>query len=379
MKKMTKFVSIVLAMMLVLSMGSVAAAEGALKIGFIGPLTGAAAVYGTSAMRGGQIAVDEINALGGLQIEFITQDDEHDPEKSVNAYNVLMDEGVQAIVGTVTSSPCIAVADYAFDERVFMLTPSASSTAVTEGRDNVYQVCFSDPAQGAASAQYIGQNALATKVAVIYNNGDAYSTGIYQTFMAEAANQPFEVVSETTFTDETTDFSVQVTEAKNAGAELIFLPIYYTPASMILKQADSMEYDCKFFGVDGMDGILTMEGFDTTLAEGVMLLTPFSADAPDERTQKFVAAYEEAYGETPTQFSADTYDCIYIMYEAMQAAGLTADSTYEEVCAALIAYMPTYSYNGITGSPMTWNEKGEVSKTPMAVTIQNGVYVGNFE
>ena len=198
MKKMTKFVSLVLAMMLVLSMGSVAAAEGALKIGFIGPLTGAAAVYGTSAMQGGQIAVDEINALGGLQIEFLPQDDEHAPDKSVNAYEYLMDEKVQVIVGCVTSSPCIAVADYAYEDRVFMLTPSASSTGVTEGRDNVYQVCFSDPAQGAASAQYIGLNGLATKVAVIYNNADAYSTGIYQTFMAEAANQPFEVVSETT-------------------------------------------------------------------------------------------------------------------------------------------------------------------------------------
>ncbi|MBE5802121.1 MAG: amino acid ABC transporter substrate-binding protein [Clostridiales bacterium] len=376
MKKMTKFVSIALAMMLVLSMGSVAAAEGALKIGFIGPLTGAAAVYGTSAMQGGQIAVDEINALGGLQIEFLPQDDEHAPDKSVNAYEYLMDQNVQVIVGCVTSSPCVAVADYAYEDRVFMLTPSASSTAVTEGRDNVYQVCFSDPAQGAASAQYIGMNGLATKVAVIYNNADAYSTGIYQTFMAEAANQPFEVVSETTFTDDTTDFSVQVAAAKDAGAELIFLPIYYTPASMILKQAASMEYNCQFFGVDGMDGILTMEGFDTSLAEGVMLLTPFSADAEDERSANFVAAYQAAYNETPTQFAADTYDCIYIVYEAMQAAGLTADSSYEEVCEALIAFMPTYSYNGITGSPMTWNEKGEVSKTPMAVVIENGVYVG---
>ena len=378
MKKMTKFVSLVLAMMLVLSMGSVAAAEGALKIGFIGPLTGAAAVYGTSAMQGGQIAVDEINALGGLQIEFLPQDDEHAPDKSVSAYGYLMDQQVQVIVGCVTSTPCVAVADYAYADRMFMLTPSASTTAVTEGRDNVYQVCFSDPAQGMASAQYIGMNGLATKVAVIYNNADAYSTGIYQTFMAEAANQPFEVVSETTFTDDTTDFSVQVAAAKDAGAELIFLPIYYTPASMILKQAASMEYDCQFFGVDGMDGILTMEGFDTSLAEGVMLLTPFSADSEDERSAKFVAEYQAKYGETPTQFSADTYDCIYILYEAMQAAGLTADSTYEEVCEALIAFMPTYSYLGITGNGelMTWNDKGEVSKNPMAVVIENGVYVG---
>ena len=377
MKKMTKFVSIVLAMMLVLSMGSVAAAEGALKIGFIGPLTGAAAVYGTSAMQGGQIAVDEINALGGLQIEFLPQDDEHAPDKSVSAYGYLMDQQVQVIVGCVTSTPCVAVADYANGDRMFMLTPSASSTAVTEGRDNVYQVCFSDPAQGAASAQYIGMNGLATKVAVIYNNADAYSTGIYQTFMDKATELNLDVVAVTTFSSEdNADFSVQIAECKDNGADLVFLPIYYTPASLILAQSKAVEYAPIFFGVDGMDGILTLEGFDKSLAEGVMLLTPFSADSEDERTAKFVAEYQAKYNETPTQFSADTYDCIYILYEAMQAAGLTADSSFDEVCEALIAFMPTYSYNGITGSPMTWNEKGEVSKTPMAVVIENGVYVG---
>ena len=375
MKKMKVLVAFALVMMLSLSVLSVSVAEGAIKLGFIGPLTGGAAVYGISAKQGAEIAVAEINALGGVQLELNAQDDEHDAEKSVNAYNTLWDQGAQMIVGCVTTSPCVAVAAEAFNDRMFMLTPSASSPNVIANNDNVYQVCFTDPAQGTASAQYIGINALATKVAVIYNNADAYSTGIYQKFVEEAANQPFEVVSESTFTDDTTDFSVQVSAAKDAGAELIFLPIYYTPASMILKQAASMEYKCTFFGVDGMDGILTMEGFDTSLAEGVMLLTPFSADATDEKTVKFVTEYQAAYNEVPTQFAADSYDCVYILYNAIQSCGITAETTPEECCEKLIAAMSTMNYEGITGT-MTWDADGAVSKTPAAVAIENGVYVG---
>ena len=370
---MKKIVSLALAFAMVLAMGSVCFAEGAIRIGFIGPLTGAAAVYGVSCLQGVQIAVDEINAKGGLQIELNPQDDEHDPEKSVNAYNVLWDWGAQMIVGSVTTSPCKAVAAEAYNDRMFMLTPSASSPDVTAGKDNMYQVCFNDPAQGSASAEYISEHQLATKVAVIYNNADAYSTGIYQNFAGEAAKVGIEIVSATTFTDDTTDFSVQLTDAKENGAELVFLPIYYNPASMILKQAKAMEYEPKFFGVDGMDGILTMEGFDTSLAEGVMLLTPFAADAEDERTQAFVATYEAKYGDTPTQFSADGYDAVYALYEACEKAGIDGDTSTEDACEALIGTMQEITVDGLTGV-MDWNEAGEVTKTPKAVVIKDGVY-----
>ena len=370
---MKKIVSLALAFAMVLAMGSVCFAEGAIRIGFIGPLTGAAAVYGVSCLQGVQIAVDEINAKGGLQIELNPQDDEHDPEKSVNAYNVLWDWGAQMIVGSVTTSPCKAVAAEAYNDRMFMLTPSASSPDVTAGKDNMYQVCFNDPAQGSASAEYISEHQLATKVAVIYNNADAYSTGIYQNFAGEAAKVGIEIVSATTFTDDTTDFSVQLTDAKENGAELVFLPIYYNPASMILKQAKAMEYEPKFFGVDGMDGILTMEGFDTSLAEGVMLLTPFAADAEDERTQAFVATYEAKYGDTPTQFSADGYDAVYALYEACEKAGIDGDTSTEDACEALIGAMQEITVDGLTGV-MDWNEAGEVTKTPKAVVIKDGVY-----
>lgn len=352
-------------------------ASGTFKLGGIGPLTGDAAIYGNAAMNGAQIAVDEINALGGaIQFEFEKQDDEDDPEKSLNAYNTLMDHGMQVLVGTVTTQPAIAVSAQAFQDRVFSMTPSASSTDVISGKDNMFQVCFTDPNQGTGAADYIAENMPDAKVAIIYRNDDAYSQGIRDTFVSEAQAKGLEVVDGGTFTKDTqTDFSVQLTSAQNKGANLIFLPIYYQPASVILAQAKAMNYAPTYFGVDGMDGILTMEGFDTSLAEGVMLLTPFSANADDERTQNFVKTYNDLYGETPNQFAADAYDVVYVIYEALNAAGCTGDMSAEDICDALISVMPTISVDGLTGQSMTWQSTGEVSKAPMAVVIENGVYV----
>ncbi len=375
---MKKLIALVLALSLALSVCAIAGAEEpiTLKIAHIGPLTGAAAVYGTATSRGARLAADEINAAGGkYRIVIIDQDDMHDAETSVNAYNAAMDLGAQMIIGTTTTNPCIAVGAVAFEERVFMLTPSASSTAVTADKDNVYQVCFTDPAQGAASAEYIASHKLATKVAVIYNNADAYSTGIYQTFESKATELGLEIVSTTTFTDDTTDFSVQVGDAQNNGAELVFLPIYYTPASMILQTARAKEYAPVFFGVDGMDGILSIEGFDTSLAEGVMLLTPFSADADNDLTKNFVAKYQELYNEIPNQFAADAYDGIYALVAAAEKAGVQEGAAAEDICDAMIAAMQQIEITGLTGT-MTWSANGEVSKTPTAVIIENGVYVG---
>ena len=213
---------------------------------------------------------------------------------------------------------------------------------------------------------------------MIYRNDDAYSTGIYNTFVAEAEKEGLEIVSATTFTAETAnDFSVQLNEAKKAGAELVFLPIYCEPASMILTQADTMGYKPVFFGVDGMDGILALEGFDAKLAEGVMLLTPFSADAQDELTKNFVAEYESRTdGDTPNLFAADAYDAVYTIYAAIEKAGVTADMSAQDICEALVAVMPELSVDGLTGTGMTWNATGEVSKAPTADVIKDGVYVG---
>ena len=372
---MKKFFASALALVLALSTTVMACAEP-IKLAVIGPTTGPAAVYGSAVAYGATIAANQINAAAGeTVVELIIMDDEHDAEKSVYAYNTALDQGAQAIVGTVTTTPCIAVSAQAYEDRVFMLTPSASSTAVTADKDNCYQLCFTDPAQGTLSAQYILGHNLGETIGVIYNNGDAYSTGIYQTFVAEMAAQGKEVAVTQVFNDSTTDFSVQVAEMKNAGCDVVFLPIYYTPASQILIQAKSTEYAPMFFGVDGMDGILTLEGFDASLAEGVMLLTPFAADAPDELTQTFVSEYKADYNDVPNQFAADAYDCVYAMVAAFEAAGLTGGMAPEDCCDALIAaFSNGLEVTGLTGT-MTWADNGEVTKTPNAVVIKDGAYV----
>ena len=352
--------------------------EGTIQIGGIGPLTGSAAVYGLATKQGAEIAIEEINALGGLQFSLNAQDDEGDIEKAVNAYGKLKDDGAKIIYGCTTTNPCVAVAAETYNDRYFQLTPSASSTDVTAGKDNVFQVCFTDPNQGITAANYIKDNNLGTKIAVIYNNGDAYSTGIYNAFQTTADDIGLEVVTVQTFPDDTnTDFNVQLSAAKDAGADLVFMPIYYTPASLILSQAKSMGYEPTFFGCDGMDGILDLEGFDKSLAEGLMLMTPFNAWGEDERTKTFVSEYEAAYGGIPNQFAADGYDCMYAIYEACTAAGVTADMSAEEICEALIAQFTSsdFSVDGLTGTGMTWSANGEVSKAPVVVKVEGGVYV----
>lgn len=353
------------------------AAAGAIKIGGIGPLTGGTAVYGVATKQGAEIAVQEINALGGLQLDLDFQDDEGDAEKAINAYNALKGDGMQIVYGCTTTTPCLAVAAETFGERYFQLTPSASSADVTAGKDNVFQICFTDPGQGMAAANYVAENSLAAKVAVIYNNGDPYSTGIAQAFMAQAKDKGLEVVAEQTFPDDNnTDFTVQLNAAKNGGAELVFMPIYYTPASLVLNQAKNMNYAPIFFGGDGMDGILEMEGFDKSLAEGLMLMTPFNAAATEERTANFVKQYVDAYNTTPNQFAADGYDCMYAIYEACLKAGITGDMSASDICEKLIATFTSsdFSVDGLTGSGMTWSASGEVSKAPLVFQVENGQY-----
>lgn len=354
------------------------ASGAAFKLGGTGPLTGAAAIYGNAAKNGAQIAVDEINAEGGdIQFELNYQDDEHDAEKAVNAYNTLKDWGMQLSLGSVTSKPCEATAAENYADRIFALTPSASSVAVTEGKDNVFQMCFMDPNQGTASAQYIAEQKLGTKIAIIWKNDDVYSTGIHDKFVEEAKTKGLEVVSDKTFTDASAnDFSVQLNDAKSKGADLVFLPMYYQPASLILTQANAMGYAPKFFGVDGMDGILTMENFDPKLAEGVMLLTPFNADATDEKTANFVKKYKEQFGETPNQFAADAYDCVYAYKQALENAGATPDMSAEDLCDKMIEQFTSMTFDGLTGEGMTWDSTGAVSKSPKGMVIENGAYAG---
>ena len=359
------------------SEGGESASSDTFKIGGIGPTTGDAAAYGIAVQNGAQLAVDEINADGGIngkQIEFKFEDDQNDSEKSVNAYNTLKDWGMQMLVGTVTSTPCTAVVEESHKDNMYQLTPSATAVESIQ-YDNAFRICFSDPSQGTASADYIADNSLATKVAVIYNSSDVYSSGIYQNFATEAQAKGLEVVAAEAFTaDSKTDFSVQLQKAKDSGAELVFLPIYYQEASLILTQADRMGFDTTFFGCDGLDGILDVKGFDTSLAEGVMLLTPFTADAQDEKTQTFVKAYEEAFEIAPIQFAADAYDCIYAIKAAAEQAEITPDMSVSDLCDAMKTAMTEITIDGLTGSGITWDESGEPSKEAKAVIISNGTY-----
>ena len=350
-------------------------------IGGIGPTTGATAIYGTAVKNGAQIAVDEINAAGGIngkQIEYRFEDDQNDAEKAVNAYNTLKDWGMQMLVGTTTTAPCIAVAGKTASDNLFQITPSASAPSVlSSGNGNIFQVCFTDPNQGIASAQYIAENKLAKKIGIIYDSSDVYSSGIEEKFEAEAKDKGLQIVSKAAFTaDSKTDFGTQLQKAKDSGADLLFLHIYYQEASIILKQADTMGYKPKFFGVDGMDGILTVENFDTKLAEGVMLLTPFAADAKDKAVQKFVKTYKEQYEDTPNQFAADSYDAVYALKAAIEESKATPDMSASDMCDALKGAMTKIKMQGLTGGKdgLTWNESGEVTKSPKAVIIKNGAY-----
>ena len=345
------------------------------KIGGIGPITGGAAIYGLGVQNATKLTADEINAAGGIngyKVEVKFADDEHDPEKSVNAYNELKDWGMQALLGTVTSAPCIAVADKALEDNMFLLTPSGSSEDCIVN-DNAFRVCFSDPEQGSKSAEYIGTNGLASKVAVIYDSSDPYSAGIYETFAKEAENQPFEIVAAEAFTaDSKTDFTVQIQKAKDGGAELIFLPIYYEQVSLILDQTNKIGYAPKFFGCDGVDGILSLEGFDTSLAEGVMLLTPFVTDENDA-SKEFTANYEAEFGGTPNQFAADAYDGLYAIKAAIEQANLTPDMSVSDLCEGLKGAMVEITLDGLTGE-ITWDASGAPVKEPKAMVIKDGAY-----
>ena len=347
------------------------------KIGGIGPTTGDAAIYGKAVKNGAQLAVDEINKNGGIngkKIEYKFEDDQSDAEKSVNAYNSLKDWGMQMLVGTVTSNPCTAVVENTHNDNMFQLKPSATAVESIQ-YDNAFRMCFSDPNQGSASADYIADNKLASKVAVIYNSSDPYSSGIYQKFAEEAKAKGLDVVAAEAFTaDSKTDFSVQIQKAQSSGAELVFLPIYYQETSLILAQAKKAGFTPKYFGCDGMDGILALDGFDKSLAEGLMFLTPFTADAEDEKTQTFVKAYKDAFGDTPIQFAADAYDCVYTIKAAIEKAGVTPDKSISDICDALKTAMTQIKMDCLTGKEITWSADGEPSKLPTVVVVEKGAY-----
>lgn len=383
---MKKAVGLVLAGAMVLSLaacgqgsdgGSDASDSTVFKIGGIGPVTGDNAIYGNAVKNGIDQAIKEINEGGGIngvKLEFNYQDDESDAEKAVNAYNTLRDWGMDILIGTVTSTPCEAVVAKTSQDNVFHFTPSATSLNSIQ-YDNAFRMCFSDPSQGTASADYIADNGLAKKIGIIYDSSTTYSSGIADAFVKEAEVKGLEVVSKEAFTaDSNKDFSVQIQKAKDAGAELLFLPMYYTEASLILAQADKVGYNPLVFGSDGFDGLLDVENFDKSLAEGIMFLTPFSVNAEDEMTQNFVKDFETNYGGTPNQFAADAYDCVYVLKQAGEKAGIKPDMSESEICDALKTAITEIEFTGLTGSGIKWGADGEPQKAPIVVKVAGGEY-----
>jgi len=397
--KMKKVLAAALAAAMTMSMAACGSASGssaatsadgasasgaAFKLGGSGPLTGDAAVYGTAVKNAIELAVSEINAEGKVQFEVNFQDDQATGEAATSAYNTLIDWGMQISTATVTSGAGQAVSELYANDNIFAISPSGSSTAVifrdaenaADPYGNIFQMCFTDPNQGSASALYLSEHPdLGSKIAIIYRNDDNYSTGIRNNFVDKAKEIGLNVVYEGTFTNGASDFSVQIKQANEAGADICFLPIYYQPASLVLAEAAKQGYTPTFFGCDGMDGILAQEGFDTALAEGLYMLTPYSADATDEATQHFTNAYKEKYGDTPNQFAADAYDAVNAIAQAIEAEGLTPDASQDDITAGLIKQFTSMTFDGITGTSVSWNENGEVTKDPKAIVIKDGAYV----
>ncbi len=380
---MKKVLALVLATLMVVGLFAGCGAKqefdpNTIRIGMSCPLSGGAAVYGVAVKAGMEIAVEEINAAAGetgLKIAFNSQDDEHDNEKALNAYNNLKDWGMQIFAGAVTTGPCMSIAPATVEDQMFMLTPSGSSDKIPNTGDNIFQMCFTDPNQGASAAQLVFDKNLATKIGIIYDNSDDYSKGLMQGFKDKAAELGLNIVFDTSFTEANkNDLSTQVTQCKDAGCDFVFLPFYAQEAAQALTYANKIGYNPTFFGCDGMDGILTIEGFDDALAEGLMLMTPFNPDAAE--SQSFVEKYKAMMnGETPNQFAADGYDVIYSIYNACVAQGIDGTTSVADACAKLQEYFGTSPFTGLTGTGMTWDAAGMISKIPAAVVIKDGKYV----
>lgn len=350
--------------------------DNVLVIGGTGPLTGPHANYGISVQRGAQIAVDEINEAGGvngikLQLEML--DDAAAADQAATNFNTLMDKGMKVSIGGVTSGAHASFADIAKDTGMLVITPSASAAEGIK-HDNVFRICFGDPDQGSYAAKYIDENALATKVAVIYDSSNDYSKGLHDAFVETAKELSFEIVADEAFTSDTnTDFSSQIAKAKDSGADMVFLPIYYSEAAAIITQSNGvLAEDVKFLGCDGLDGIIPLVD-DTAMLDGVTLITPFFADSKEEPTKTFVEKFKEKFDATPDQFAADGYDAIYAIKLAMEKAEIT-DVNDAELNSKLVAAMTEIELKGTTGT-MTWEATGAPTKGASAVVIEDGKYV----
>ena len=345
-------------------------------IGFSGPLTGPAAVYGVAVKNSAQMAVDEINAAGGLngvKFKLIATDDTHDATKVAANYATMLEGGMQASLGTVTTAPGLEFTNLSKEDNVFFLTPSASGDKIPVN-DNGFQMCFADGNQGKVAADYVNSTGL-KKIGIFYKSDDAYSNGIFKQFK-ENLDSSIETV-EAVFTDaNATDFSAQISTLKDC--EFVFMPIYYTPASIFMTQAkDTIAANAVYYGCDGFDGLAGQFEDFSVIPQEVSMLSHFDSNATEGVAADFIKKYTEKYGaDTLNQFGASAYDCVYAIYNAMKAAvdaGEKIDVTISasDLCEILKAqFTGDFSYSGVTGSNIKWEDNGYVTKEAVKYTLK---------
>ena len=385
--KFTKAIALVLS--LVLCMGLLAACGGETNyaanntefvIGVSGPLTGGAAIYGQAVANAAQMAVDEINAAGGLngvKFKLVATDDMHDPTKVSTNYSSMLEGGMQLSLGTVTTGPGLEFTNLSAEDNVFFLTASASGDDIP-ANDNGYQMCFADGNQGKVAANFVNENFAGQTIGVFYKSDENYSKGIYDQFKANLDSSV--TVVETSFSDaNATDFSSQIDTLKEM--QFIFMPIYYQPATLFMTQAkDIIAADATYYGCDGFDGIEGMEGFDiTSVPQAVTMLSHFNSKATDGKAKEFIDKYTEKYGkDTLNQFGASAYDCVYALYGAMKKAvdegtEIPVTISASDMCEILKAQFANgYTIsNAVTGESISWEASGYVNKTAIQYVIKD--------
>ena len=345
-------------------------------IGFSGPLTGPAAVYGVAVQNSAQMAVDEINAAGGLdgvKFKLLATDDTHDATKVAANYASMIEGGMQVSLGTVTTAPGLEFTNLSVEDNVFFITPSASGDDIPKN-DNGFQMCFADGNQGKVAADYVNSTDY-KKIGIFYKSDDAYSNGIYKQFK-ENLDSSIETV-DAVFTDaNATDFSAQISTLKDC--KFIFMPIYYTPASIFMTQAkDTIAKDAVYYGCDGFDGLAGQFEDFSVIPQEVSMLSHFDSNATEGAAAEFIKKYTEKFGaDTLNQFGASAYDCVYAIYNAMKAAkdaGEKIDVTISasDLCEILKAqFTGDFSYSGVTGNNIKWKDNGYVEKKAVKYTLK---------
>lgn len=374
---MKKFTCAVLTAAMMFAMAGCGAGSGAgfgeetINVGMMGPLTGDNAIYGNAVRNGAEMAVNEINANGGVngkQIAFVCMDDKGDSVEATNAYNKLSADGMDILVGAVTSQPTLAVAELAAGEGMPVITPTATMAAVTEGRPNVFRTCYTDPFQGEVLAKFIKEHDEIKTVAILTNNSSDYSTGVATAFREKCAEYGVEIVADENYADADNDMNAQLTTIMAANPDAIVVPDYYKKVALIADQARTKGYDKPLVGPDGFDGILGAIAADNmSITNNMFFANHYFSGSDDEIVVNFIKNYEEKYGETPNAFAASSYDAIYLMKASLESNG--GDTSHE----AFVSAIAGTTYAGVTGE-ISYKGNGDPVKSVYIIEIKDGAY-----